>query len=271
MKTDTLYDKGVGQINEDALLLTDSVFGVFDGTSSLEPYQNEEGKTGAAIVSSIARDIFSCILGDTKSLVEFAREANDAIGNAMRKKGIDTSRKTALWATTGAVVKLNDDTFDWLQIGDSLILTISHDRSFRLLIDDYDHDLETMIMWQELVSRQTENIRSVLNEQLLSLRNKMNVDYGTLDGEKEMEGFLKHGVVALDEVAHIIIFTDGLFIPKEDPRQPDDFKTFVDLFLDGGLKQVHSYVRKQETSDPKCWRYPRFKQHDDIAAIALSF
>lgn len=268
MKTDTLYDKGVGQVNEDALLMSDSVFGVFDGASSLEPYQNGEGKTGAAIASSIARDVFSA---GAKSLVELAREANDAIGNEMRKKGIDTSRKTALWATTGAVIKLNDGNFDWLQIGDSLILTIYNDRSFRLLIDDYDHDLETMIMWQELANRKAENIRSMLNEQLLKARSGMNVNYGALDGEKEMEGFLKHGNVALDGIAHIVLFTDGLFIPKENPRQPDDFKTFVDLFLEGGLKQVQSYVREQETYDPKCWKYSRFKQHDDIAAVALSF
>lgn len=268
MKVETLYDKGVKRVNEDALLLTDSIFGVFDGASGLEPYQNKEGKTGAAIASSIARDVFSM---DTKSLVELAHEANDAIGNAMRKKGVDTSRKTALWATTAAVIKINSDNFDWLQIADSLILTISHNRSFRLLTDYYNHDLKTLIMWQELASRQTENIRNTLNGQLLKVRNRMNVDYGTLDGEKEMERFLKHGIVALDEVAHIIIFTDGLFIPKENPRQPDDFETFVDLFLDGGLKQVHSYVRQQEASDPKCWKYPRFKQYDDIAAIALSF
>lgn len=268
MKINTLYNKGVGQFNEDALLAVNPVFGVFDGVSSLESYQNEEGKTGATIASSIARDVFS--VGE-KSLLELAHVANSAIRDAMHQEGIDISRKTALWATTGAVVKLNYNTFDWLQIGDSFILIIFHDHSFRLLIDDYDHDLETMTMWQGLASRQMENIGSLLNKQFLKVRNRINVSYGVLDGEKEMEGFLKHGAVALDGVAHIIIFTDGLIIPKEDPRQPDDFKTFVNLYLDGGLKKVHSYVRKQENSDPKCWRYPRFKQHDDIAAIALSF
>ena len=268
MKIDTIYDKGVSQVNEDALLITEQVFGVFDGASGLEPYKNEQGQTGAAIASSIAREVF---FSGTKSLVELAHDANDAIGNAMSEKKIDTSRKTALWATTGAVIKLNDGNFDWLQIGDSLILTIFHDRSFRLLIDDYDHDLGSMIMWQELANRKTENIRSMLNEQLLKVRNGMNGNYGTLDGEKEMEKFLKHGNVALNGIAHVVLFTDGLFIPKENPRQPDDFKTFVDLFLEGGLKRVQNYVREQESSDPKCWKYPRFKQHDDIAAVALSF
>lgn len=268
MRIDTLYEKGVRQINEDALLAADPLFGVFDGASSLEPYQNEGGKTGAAIASSIARDTFSA---GNKSLIELARDANSAIGNAMHRAGIDVSRKTALWATTGSVIKLNDRTFDWVQIGDSLILSISHDRSFKLLVNDYNHDLETMIMWKELASRKTENIGGALSEQFFKVRNEMNVNYGALDGEKEMEKFLKYGSVALDGIAHMVLFTDGLFIPKEDPRQPDDFKTFVDLFLEGGLRQVQGYVREKEASDPMCWKYPRFKMSDDIAAIALSF
>lgn len=268
MKIETIYETGGGQINEDALLVAKPVFGVFDGASGLEPYQNEQRQTGAGIASAIARDVFSV---GTKSLAQLARDANNAIGNAMRKKGIDVSRKTALSATTAAVVRIHRDNFDWLQIGDSLILTISHDGSFRLLANDYEHDLETMILWQKLASQQTENIRSTLNDQIFKVRNEMNVHYGALDGEQEMDKFLEHGAATLDDVAHVILFTDGLFIPKEDPRQPDDFKTFVELFLDGGLKKVQNYVREQEDSDPKCWRYPRFKQHDDIAAVALSF
>lgn len=268
MKIDTIYDKGVGLINEDALLVADPIFGVFDGASGMEPYKNEEGKTGAAIASSIAREIFSV---GAKSLVGLARDANIAIWKAMSEKGIDVSRKTALWATAGAVAKINKNTFDWLQIGDSLILTIMRDGSTHLLVEDYDHDLETMIMWQELASHRAENIGSILKGQFFKVRNSMNVNYGAIDGEASMENFLKHGTATLDGVAHIILFTDGLFLPKEDPRQPDNFEIFVDLFLEGGLKRVQNFVREQEASDPKCWKYPRFKIYDDIAAVALSF
>ena len=267
MKVDTTYNKGVSQVNEDAFLVADPVFGVFDGVSGLEPYKNEQGQTGASIASSLARDVFS---GSAKSLMETAVEANDAIGNAMRKNGIDAARKTAQWATTASVVKIHDGTFDWLKIGDSFIMTILLDGSFQLIGNNYDYDLEIMILWQELAQKQTENIRDVLNDHMLKARSGVE-NFGDLNGEKGIEKFLEQGTATLDDVAHIILFTDGLRIPKKDPRQPDDFKMFVDLFLEGGLQKVRDFVRNQEISDPKCWAYPRFKQHDDITAVALSF
>ncbi|HII16026.1 MAG TPA: hypothetical protein HA362_06970 [Nanoarchaeota archaeon] len=60
-------------------------------------------------------------------------------------------------------------------------------------------------------------------------------------------------------------------MPKENPEAPDDFGKFVDIFLDKGLQGVKDYVRSLEASDPKCWKYTRSKQYDDIAAIAVSF
>ena len=46
---------------------------------------------------------------------------------------------------------------------------------------------------------------------------------------------------------------------------------FVKLFLNGGLREVKDFVRNLEKNDPKCWKYPRYKQYDDIAAISISF
>jgi hypothetical protein len=39
----------------------------------------------------------------------------------------------------------------------------------------------------------------------------------------------------------------------------------------GGLKRGRDYIRELEESDPNCWKYPRHKKSDDIAAIAISF
>jgi serine/threonine protein phosphatase PrpC len=268
MKIETIYDDGVGAINEDSLLTADPTFGVFDGASGMEPYTNAEGKTGAAIASSLASETFS---SSEKSLVELAGDANRAIRNAMQEAGIDTSRKTALWATSGAVVRINEGGFDWLRIGDCLILTISKDGTFFVYNNDHNPDLESLVMWQELAAKKTENIRELLTEQMLKVRNRVNIDYGDLNGDESMEKFLKSGTVPLADIAHILLFTDGLFLPKEDPKQPDDFRAFVDLFLEGGLQRIQDFVRETENSDPKCWKYPRFKQHDDIAGVAISF
>jgi hypothetical protein len=62
-----------------------------------------------------------------------------------------------------------------------------------------------------------------------------------------------------------------LILPKENPEDQDDFNRFVEIFLEGGLERVKNYVRDLEKTDPECWKYPRYKQYDDIAAISISF
>ena len=273
MKVETLYDQGVGGINEDAILAGDDTFAVFDGASPLEPYVDKTGRTGAAIASSLARAAFS---KQKVSLLDRARIANGDIRAGMVEAGIDISRKTALWATSAAVVQLEVACFDWVQIDDSMIIAIAEDHSFQILGDTHDHDRDTLIMWQEIVSSHHESASGALNlpamkNQIIKVRNEMNVTYGALDGEPEMERFLRHGRLALRGIAHILVFTDGLFIPKKQASEAYDFKTLVAIFLRGGLKAVHAYVREQERADPTCKEFPRFKQHDDIAAVSMSF
>lgn len=280
MKIDSLCDKGSGRVNEDTLLITadNKRFGVYDGASPLVPYLDTKGKTGAMIAAALAREAF---LQERKSLLDAARKANADIRNAMRAATIDLSQKTALWATSAAVVELHGvqdkpDFADWIQIDDTLILAIYKDGSHKLLAEHQDHDQETLHMWQKIVRDQRVEVRGSLQspamqQQFLKIRRTMNVNYGAIDGEPEMESFLRHGRLDLHNVAHLLLFTDGLLLPKIDANMPVDFGRMVELFLKGGLLLVHEYVRKEEASDPFCAKYPRVKDHDDMAAIALSF
>ncbi len=270
MHIQTIHQPGSARrVNEDSILVKSPIFGVFDGASGLVSYVNDHGQTGALIASALASSTFSA--AGSYPLTTVAIKANHRIKTAMNLVEVDTTDKTALWATSAAVVRLEEHTFDWFQIGDSLILVILKDASFRLLVTDYDHDLETMKLWRRFADQQIENIREIIEPFDLDVTRKRNIDYGVLDGEVAAEKFFNHGTESLYCVAHILIFTDGLFLPKKNPEEPDDWKTFVDLFLQGGLEKIQKYVREKEMDDPRCWKYPRFKQHDDMGAIALSF
>lgn len=268
MKVESVYDTGSGILNEDALLIKRPVFGVFDGASSLVPYKSADGKTGAYLAANIAREIFA---SNNKPLEELAKEANQRIKEAMDEANIDTTMKENLWGTTAAVVKIGKDTFDYLQITDSLILVIYEDKSYKLVAGHHDHDKELLTKWRALADKKTKNIRQILNNDVIELRKTSNIAYGTINGEKEMLKFLHTGTESLQNVKHIILFTDGLIVPKENPQAKDDFDTFAKLYLEGGLEQIKRYVRELENNDPDCWKYPRYKQHDDMAAISISF
>ena len=76
--------------------------------------------------------------------------------------------------------------------------------------------------------------------------------------------------MSMEGIEHILIFTDGLLIPKEDPRAANDWKMAVKLFLTLGLDGSVNFVRNLQNKDPFCRKYVRYHPYDDIAAIALS-
>jgi serine/threonine protein phosphatase PrpC len=267
MKVDFVFDEGSKK--EDLYFIEDNIFGVVDGFNSLARFTDKNRKTGGLIAASITRDEF---LKNDKDLRTLAIRANQKIKDRMLVLNIDINDKNCLWGTAIAVVRVKDNSFEWAQMGDSLILVIYKDNSFRLLVRDYDHDKEVLSQWKELAEQKRENIREIIGkEALVKLRNKMNKTYGFLTGEEKAISFLKSGKEELKNIKHILLFTDGLIIPKKDPLKEDDWKKFVKLFLEGGLNNIKNFVRSLEKNDPKCWKYPRYKQYDDIAAISISF
>lgn len=270
MKIEHLLVQGSGKMNEDALFTGERRFGVFDGATSFNGFADEFGRTGGHLASTIANAVFE---KSTRSLAETAAIANEKIGEIMAMAGINRKVKEDLWCSTMAVVEIADDakSFSWAQMTDSLILVINRDGTHRLLVADYDHDLETSMKWKELADQGVTNLKEVLHDQFVKVRRASNVAYGVLNGEPEAMKFLNIGEESLESVAHILVFTDGFIPPKEDPSAPDDFDAVVRAFQSGGLEAVKSYVRELEDGDPGCVKMPRYKKSDDIAAIAISF
>ncbi len=265
MNVNYIHEKGIKEVNEDSFLIKEKLFGVFDGATSLKGFIDAEGRTGGQIASSIAKATFS---QQDNPLKELALEANENIREAMVKAGIDISDKLNLWCTNLAVVKIEENAVKWLQLSDAGILFIYSDDSFKVFSSD--HDLPTLLKWRELADKKTENIRSMLKEQVDAVRRDLNVTYGFLTGEKEVSKFFKEGEESIQEISHILIFSDGLTIPSKDPSQPAKWDILVNLYLQGGLKKVRDYIRNIEENDPKCWEYPRLKKHDDMTAISIA-
>lgn len=184
---------------------------------------------------------------------------------------IDVSEAVNRWGTAAAVIKLKPHSFEWLVVGDSTTLVIMEDYSFKELTPYHDHDIEVLTLWKKFADEKAENIRNLINEDLVALRNQSNRSYGVINGDDAVRKFLHSGEEQLTKVKHLLLFTDGLLLPGENPARPKDFQGMVNLYRSGGLEEIKRVVRSVEASDPKCWRYPRYKLHDDIAAIALTF
>jgi hypothetical protein len=98
----------------------------------------------------------------------------------------------------------------------------------------------------------------------------MNNAYGVLNGEVEALDFLQSGSQSLDNVRNVLVYSDGLMLPQRNPESQQDLEMFVSLYKRGGLSCLRDHIRGKQLEDIGCRKYPRFKTHDDISAVALS-
>lgn len=265
MKTDHIHEQGSGQMNEDQILIGKTIFGVFDGATSLNKYIDDQGNTGGFLASLTAKEVFA---KNNNDLVNLAKEANKLIAEKMKTSGVDTSDKTNLWATSIAAIRMEGQEFEWLTLSDSVIIVIHKDGNYELLGEFHDHDEGTIKLWQKYADQKAENIREKLADVIIENRRDMNIKYGVLNGEPEFINFIEHGKKSLENVAHIIIFSDGFLIPTKNAGE-EDWDTLVKLYKEGGLRKIRDLVRERERNDTKMWEYPRLKPSDDIGAVAI--
>lgn len=266
-KVEFISEKGVKPTNEDSYLIGENIWGVFDGATSLNKYIDPDGRTGGLIASSIARDSFK---KNDAALLDMAKQSNALIKNEMEERGIDIGDKLNLWCSNLAVVRIVGNNIEWIQLSDASIVFIYKDNSYKFILGD-NHDKETLIKWKGLADNKVEDIREALAEQIEKVRRGININYGFLTGEKGMENFIKKGVEEIENIKHILIFTDGFSIPQDDPYDDYPQDEFIELYFEGGIEKLCKYIRKIEDSDPKCWQYPRLKKHDDMTAISITF
>ena len=265
---ETLLEKGSGPVNEDRVLVEpeQALYGVFDGATSLA--SGNDHLRGGLLAATIAAESFRTGPGSLRSRASLA---NRQIAASYREAGGCTTRRHLFWSTCMAVVKIHEKSLRYCKLGDSQILLILKDGSSQLLTKEYDIDRETLVMWKEKGQDSSLSIHELLREQIRDVRLGMNRDYGVLNGEPEAMNFLESGECALAGVSAVLIFTDGLFPPKEDPAAQTDWDVISDRYISGGLQAVYDHIRQIERQDPLCRALPRFKCHDDIGAVALRF
>ncbi|WP_300458664.1 protein phosphatase 2C domain-containing protein [Desulfobacula sp.] len=262
MEIEHILEKGSGRLNEDAVIIEDSIYGVFDGASSLDNKVFDGCKTGGMMASATAGQIFS---KNHFPLMQLGRQANTAILSKMMTHQVNLSQRHTLWSTSAAVVRVGSNTLEWLQTGDAFIILIYTDDSYKVLVDKEDHDYETLLMLKKNYSHKD----PAFKQQVKKIRSNMNKTYGVLNGEPGALDFVNSGFLPLEDVKTILLFTDGLQLPSTIPEKKKNFKQFMTLYQKLGLTGLKNHVRQLESQDPDIRLYPRFKCHDDIAAIAI--
>ncbi|WP_080843944.1 hypothetical protein [Cytobacillus gottheilii] len=294
MKISTVYTKGIGERNEDAIVLNkeEDIFAVIDGATGLG------GLSGA-----IAANIIKESLEQKSDLTLLERVKN---GNAMLQQAVEQQYENISFeqipkykrSSCGiSAIHIHRDAtgnpafLEYVSAGDCMLFLQFSDDSIRQVTYDHIDRLDLAVIskietkWRTLEGtepletlsperkkqKQTE-FRQEEEELLRSNRNKLNTyeGYGIIDGDQKADQFLESGKIPLIAVKQILLISDGLKLHhhRDHPSQNTWIQSAEKAFTDG-LQQLEQDIIKTEAADFACIYYPRLKQHDDKSGILL--
>lgn len=280
MKYETITVKGTGEWNEDALIENSgcNLYGVIDGVSSLVPYRSKAGETGGYLAAKILQTNLNS-LTTIKDLKQQIGTCNQELHKVMKKEGIDLSKKEGLWGAAIALVHIEEQSITYLQTGDCMIIAVYEDGKTRVLTRPQVAHLEQRAFdkWRDgmekgLVKR--DHLIEYVRDIIVNNRYHSNVNggYGVLNGEEVANDFLEYGKMNRDRLAHIILLTDGLFLPEEIVPSGEQYWDYVAKeVIRKGLKGYTNDLVALEETDPECIKYIRFKKSDDKTGIVINF
>ncbi|MGI8314794.1 PP2C family serine/threonine-protein phosphatase [Halobacillus mangrovi] len=239
--------------SEDAFIVHESagIFGVLDGATPLTNFRDEDGHNGAYLAAQLFKRHF-LNLSETAELSKEVVKANTKLQQEMLAYKVNVEEGYERWSTCVAVVKIKENELHYAQLGDSMIMISYEDGTSKVLTKD------TVEGISERASRQREKDRksgkkipeeTYYREPLNRLRynrsmaNREN-GYTVANGMKYIEPYIQSGVVSLDNIRDVFIFSDGLFHPEHTLH--DTYRRVREFGLISYINQVTEHYQTND-------------------------
>lgn len=252
--------------NEDRYLIKNNVFAVLDGATNVGRELSIYEMTPGEFAAETLRES----LDETDGIEDGLRLANTKIDDGIRQFFFEPTKQDR-FSSTATVVRINENnTLDYWNVADSFFFLINKEGKVVVPFDLYEFDRNNLIeLKKRLDNKDIEDPIEEMREIILTSKNEANKSYAVFNGEQEVFNLMKKGSVDLTNIATVVLFTDGMNYPSEDPTMPTDYQAMADLYLEGGVEHMLDTVREMEEEDPEFKKYPRFKMHDDATVIAV--
>lgn len=259
--------------NDDAMGSTASIAFVLDGVTSLTDTPLMPGRSDAAWVAHLARDLLlAAPAGKPASLVRGVAEGITQAFEAKRARP-PAGRHELPW-TTLSLVTVVPGRMDIAYVGDSRILVETG--------DDCVHNFGTTPSRGSFEARLAQKMvaagkgigidaqRQTVAEELRRARELVNMPHGywLLGADARVADNLLCSSLALDGPAIALLATDGFYALVEDYGVFDD-RDLVATAQTIGLKALGEQLRRIENADPLGKAYPRMKKSDDATAVLV--
>lgn len=266
--------------NEDHVWTGDGAAIVLDGATGLTDTQYTDGDTdGRWYVETLSSEIQERI-ESTNSLSEIVEASVEAVSTRFEEITDSTTlEKHEMPSGAGAIVRWNEETVEYLILGDCSVILETDDGTIAEL-GEGPRELDNQVV-QRMEEIRTnaegsisyDELRRRVDDLLIENRKKMNEEggYWTLGHSTEAIQYATTGEIPREGVEEVIAFTDGfeVIVPTYDVFV--DWKRLIQYISDNGLDRAIRTLRAFEKADPECRTYPRLKPSDDIGIAHIQF
>lgn len=262
--------------NDDAMGATGSLAFVLDGVTSLSDLPLLPGRSDAAWVARVARDLLlkaqDAASSDLRGLVrEVATDIKHAFETQSSRPPV--ARHELPW-TTLSLIGVEPGRLLTCYVGDSRILVETGDDRIHSIGRTPSRGAYEAQLAAKMLSAGkgigVDALRQTVAEELRLERERVNTPegYWLLGADPAVSDHLFMASMVLDGPAIALLATDGFYALVEDYHAFDD-RELLATAQTIGLEALGGQLRRIEDADPWGKRFPRMKKSDDATALLV--
>lgn len=270
-------------MNEDGLVVTHNLFAVIDGATDRKGHLLNGLTSGAFLAEYLQRHLTHIAqdpaYADTEASLLLAG-LNRAFGEMMAKEypeaiadGIEFGPAAAV-----ALVKLHQDgTYSYAIVSDCAFIEMgTHGEVFICPEAEkpYHIERERMDHIQQLMHAQDISLDEAwqldeAKQRYNAFRKLLNVDWPVFNGDTRLEGLMLHGRRPLENVAALVMMSDGMLLPGA--TELEGAEMAARQMLAHGISAYANGLKKLYDDDHTREKFFRFKHQDDATALLMQF
>ena len=262
--------------NDDAMGATSTIAFVLDGVTSLADPPLMAGRSDAAWVAHLARDLLLKHPPDVASDIPgfIRRVARDITAQFEAERTRSPAARYELPWTTLSLIAVEARRLHIAFVGDSRVLVEAADDSVHNYGISPSRGAAETRLAQKMISAGkgmgVDAIRQTVIQDLQRSREMVNTVEGfwLLGADERIGDHLRMATLELSGPATVLLATDGFYAITEDYKHYGD-RELIATSQVVGLQTLARELRHIEDNDPEGRRYPRMKKSDDATALLV--
>lgn len=270
-------------MNEDSLVTAHKLFAVIDGATDHQGLKMEGKTSGAFLAEYLHRNLTHIAqepdYAETEAAVLLAG-LNRAFGEKLGLDYPELAQKGLIYGPAAAVclVKLHDDqTYSYAIASDCALVEFGlHGGVFVAPEHEKPHHIEQnrLDLAQALMNEHNLSLEEAIKtpeyqKAYKKFRELINKEWPVVNGDPQLENLILHGRRDLEDVAALVLMSDGMFLPGSSEKQGAEMA--ARQMLEHGISAYANGLKTLYDQDVPLEKFFRFKHMDDASALLIQF